>query len=139
MKKLFALLAAQRETTTDLGLLVLRLSIGGLMLWQHGLEKIKGYEKFAGFVADSGLPRPEVLAPLAAGAEVVGAALFALGLLTRVGALAVAGTMAVAAFYIQRDDGLAKQEMALLYLAAATCVLLAGPGRFSLDRALFAK
>jgi putative oxidoreductase len=63
--------------------------------------------------------------------------LLALGLFTRISALFVAGTMLVAGLFIHAADPFSRRELAFGYAAVAVAVLIAGPGRFSLDKRLF--
>ncbi|HBM08808.1 MAG TPA: GntR family transcriptional regulator, partial [Pseudomonas sp.] len=80
--------------TDDLGKLVLRVSVGVLILL-HGIFKLQnGVDGIAGMLGNNGLP-----AFLAYGVyigEVVGPALVILGVFTRIGALLIAGNMLVA-------------------------------------------
>lgn len=130
----------------DLGLFVVRAFAGIAMALGHGWGKlvhegpIGPTEGFVKYIGSMGLPMPEVLAWGAGLAELVGGALMAIGLLTRPAALAVAGTMAVAAFKVHASDPLwgasPSKEFALLYLSVAVLVFLAGPGRISFDRVI---
>ena len=74
------------------GLLILRLSIG-TMLIHHGYEKLADIENFAdAFVRPIGLPFPIFSSYIAAYSEIYGSWLLIAGLLTRFGALAVSYT-----------------------------------------------
>ena len=71
------------------GLLILRLSIG-TMLIHHGYEKTADIENFAdAFVRPLGLPFPIFLSYIAAYSEIYGSWLIIFGLLTRLGALSI--------------------------------------------------
>ena len=75
-------------------------------------------------------------------AETVGALLLALGLLTRFGALTLVIDLAVAFFMVHKMAvGMAAHsgELAFIYLAGFVLLLIAGPGKFSVDQALFGK
>ena len=77
------------------GLLILRLSIG-TMLIHHGYEKLADIENFAdAFVRPIGLPFPIFSSYIAAYSEIYGSWLLIVGLLTRFGALAIIGTMLI--------------------------------------------
>jgi putative oxidoreductase len=115
------------------GILILRVFTGAALM-THGYEKMfGGLAKFTEFVASLGLPAPQVMAFLAAFSESFGAALLAVGLLTRPAAFLIVCTMAVAVFGAHGGDGFAKQEPAWLYLVPALMFLLKGAGRWSLD------
>lgn len=122
------------------GLLVLRVVVGAAFMF-HGWPKIQNAMEWMG--ADAPVPAP--LQAAAATAEFVGGAALVFGLLTRLFALLLVITMAVAAgmVHIPAGDpfvsstGDASWELAAVYLASSLLFLLAGPGRFSLDALLF--
>lgn len=58
----------------------------------------------------------------------------ALGLATRAALIPLIITMATAVLMIHGGDPFAKQEHALLYLVPYVAILIAGPGRYSVDR-----
>lgn len=68
----------------------------------------------------------------------IGSWLLILGLLTPLGALAITGTMAVAAYQHISTAGLNIYvlELAALYLGGSLALLLLGPGRISFDGAI---
>lgn len=126
-------LAKSSESNVAWGLLVLRLWFGLALAINHGWPKMTGLEAFASGVAKHGFPVPIVFAVAAAASELVGGLLLAVGLLTRPAAVGVAGTMLVAAFVVHGSDPFTKKEFALCYAAAAIALLIAGPGKLSLD------
>jgi len=130
-----------RPFLTDFGLLILRVFTGVLLI-HHGYEKLANIENFAAaFVRPLHLPFPITLSYLAAFSEIVGSWLLITGLLTRFGALAIAGTISVAIYHAIVVNGfnIYLLELLGLYFAAAAMVLAAGPGRFSLDELLVRK
>jgi putative oxidoreductase len=117
------------------GLLLLRLTIGALMI-HHGQEKLADPQQFANtYVASLHLPFPLFFAYAAGFSELIGSWLVILGLLTPVGALALSGTMTVAAYQHISTAGLNIYvlELVLLYLGGSLALLFNGPGRFSFD------
>ena len=121
------------DSDSNVGLLILRVFIGGALL-THGWGKMfGGLEQFAGFVASLGVPAPQVMAFLAAFAESFGAILLAVGLLTRPAAFMIVATMAVAIFGAHKGAAFSVQEAAWLYLVPALFFLLKGAGQWSLD------
>lgn len=123
----------------SLGLLCLRL-LAGVALMFHGWRKIQ--RPFDWMGADSATPG--ILQALAALAEFGGGLALALGLLTPLAALGILCTMGYAAFlHISRGDPFVGRprswELASLFFVIALCVLLAGPGRYSLDARLFGR
>ena len=127
--------ALTRPFLADLGLLLLRVFTGALLI-HHGYEKLANIENFAdAFVRPLHLPFPILLSYLAAFSEVIGSWLLITGLLTRFGALAVAGTISVAIYHaiITAGFNIYLLELLGLYFAAAVAVLACGPGAFSID------
>ena len=119
----------------SMGLLLLRLSIGVMMI-HHGQEKLADPQQFAGtYVASLHLPFPLFFAYVAGLSEVIGSWLVILGLLTPLGALALSSTMATAAFQHILTAGLNIYvlELVVLYLGGSLALLFMGPGRFSFD------
>jgi len=127
----------------DIGLLPLRLIVGGLLA-AHGAQKLFGWFKgpglkgTAGFLESMGL-KPGMLWAIGASAgEFGGGMLTALGFLHPLGPLGKIGamTMATAKAHwgkpIWASQGGA--ELPVTNMAAALTLLISGPGRFSLDR-----
>lgn len=120
----------------DLGLLVLRLWLGGSMLVLHGWGKLLGL--LAGktaFANPLGLgSTPSLLLVILA--EVGCSILLLLGLGTRLAALALAFEMGVAFFLAHgaKFSGLGNGELAWIYLVGYVALFVAGAGKFSLDK-----
>jgi putative oxidoreductase len=104
-----------------------------MLAFVHGLPKLTDLPRFIAGVERRGIPLASVTAPAAALSEFLGGLLLALGLFTRPAAVAVMGTMLVAAFHVHRNDPFSKQEFALAYAVAALVVLVAGPGRYGVE------
>jgi putative oxidoreductase len=124
--------------STDLALLVLRLWLGGTLLLNHGLAKLSGFGDMSGKFPDPLHLGSTASLALAVFAEVVAAALLALGLFTRFAALVLVILMGVA-FFITHGHALSgahSGELAFIYLAGFVAVFLAGGGSFALDRNL---
>jgi putative oxidoreductase len=122
--------------TTGLGLLALRLFAGLAIAFGHGVGKLPPTEGFVEATANVGFPLPVVFAWAAGLSEFLGGLLVALGLMTRPASLFLLITMLVAAFGAHGGEPFGDKEMALLYGAVFLCTLLAGSGRFGLDRFL---
>ena len=133
MKKILFNTETHYSKSLNLGLLFLRLGIGLIMAFAHGMGKIPPAEGFIGFVGTLGFPVPIAFAWLAALSEFIGALFISLGLATRLSSLTVAGTMFVAAFMAHGADPFAKQEKAILYLIVCIAIFFTGPGKYSVD------
>jgi putative oxidoreductase len=124
------------SSQADLGKLVLRVTLGALILL-HGIAKLKGGVGFIeGMVTSRGLPA--ALAYLVYVGEVIAPVLLIVGLWARVGALIVLGNMLVAVALAHMGDlGSLNQtggwaiELQAMYIASAFAVMLLGAGRYS--------
>lgn len=120
---------------TDAALLLLRLWLGISILALHGLPKLQkliaGKHEFADPLGIGQLPS----LVMAVGSEFVGAILIILGLFGRLGALMLAGTMAVAwgITHKMQLSGPGSGELAFIYLAGFLAIVLAGSGKYSVD------
>jgi putative oxidoreductase len=119
----------------DLSLLLLRAWFGGLLLLLHGWMKISMYGAMSQKFPDPfGIGSPASLA-LSTFAEAVCSSLIVVGLFTRFAALVCIINMTTA-FVIAHGAALTGSqsgELAFLYLGVFIALLLAGPGRFSID------
>lgn len=133
MKKLFQL--SFIPVSADAALLILRLWFGGMMI-THGWAKVMNFGEYSGkFLNFLGLGTQTSLV-LAIFGELVCPILLVLGLFTRFAALVAGFTMGVA-FFIGHNGKLVGDgngETAFLYMGAYFALLLAGAGRFSIDR-----
>jgi putative oxidoreductase len=130
----------------DVGFLLLRISVAGMLATFHGWAKFSGAVSytfrgqdwgFPQFVGSIGFPFPTFFAICATLAEFGGCILVVFGLFTRYAAGLVAITMAVAVFFHLRTDfGF---ELAGLYFVWSLFLALAGPGKFSIDHWLSMK
>lgn len=124
---------AVHEMWNSIGLLCLRAGLGGMMAYGHGWGKMSQVLKGDMQFADPLGLGPAVSLMLAAGAEFICAILLIVGLLTRVAAVPLAATMAVALFIVHADDPWQRKEMAAVYLVPFLALVFTGAGRYSLD------
>lgn len=121
--------------SNDIALLLLRITFGGLMIINHGWGKMmrlfgEGPIKFADPI---GLG-PEISLYLTVFAEVICGVLLIIGLFTRYATIPLIITMLVALFVIHGDDPFGDKEGALVFLIPYICLLIAGPGEYSVDK-----
>ena len=119
----------------SLGFLLLRIALG-TMLIHHGYEKLENIENFAdAFVRPLHLPFPILSSYFAAFSEIVGSWLVIFGLGTRLGALAILGTISFAIYHALVTSGfnIYLLELLIIYWGGAACIVLTGGGNFSLD------
>ncbi|MFN4866124.1 MAG: DoxX family protein [Cyanobium sp.] len=124
----------------SVGLLALRLAVSVMMI-HHGQDKLADPAGFAAnYVVPLHLPFPMLMAKAAGYAEVLGSWLLIVGVLVPLGALALIGTMALAAHHHILTSGLNiyVPELVVLYLGGSVALLLLGPGRFSFDAGIVA-
>ena len=120
---------------SSLGFLLLRLSIG-IVLIHHGYEKLENIENFAdAFVRPLHLPFPIFLSYIAAFSEIGGSWLLIAGLGTRLGALAITGTISIAIYHAIATSGfnIYLLELLVLYWGGSFFLLTNGGGMFSMD------
>src|SRR5688572_4612136 len=133
-------MAVSSSAAADAGKLLLRVTLGAMMLF-HGIAKVmEGPAGIVGLVEKAGLPGPfgylvyvgEVLAPL----------LLIAGLWTRAAAAVIAINMVVAVYLVHRHElfTLSKTggwalELQGFYFLTALAVMLLGAGRFSVGGA----
>lgn len=128
---------SNKTSTSDLGLLLLRIGIGTLMLF-HGLHKLINGHEFIKSVLNAkglpdflwiGVPFAEVLAPL----------LIIFGVFSRISSLLIATVMinsiylafGAAGFGLTEHGGLVA-EFNIFFIFASISLFLTGPGNLSL-------
>ena len=118
----------------DIGLLVLRLSIGLMMSFGHGLAKVSQF--FSGgeiqFADPIGIGT-NLSFYLVGTTEFFISLIVVVGLFTRFATIPLIFTMLVAVLVVHSSGPFAEKEIALLYLVPFVTLLLTGPGKISLD------
>lgn len=120
------------------GKLVLRLTVGGLMLF-HGIFKIfNGVDGIMNLFASKGIP--VFLAYFAYLGEVVAPILLIIGFYTRISALLLGGTIVIAVLTAHTADistltrsGAWGIELQAFYILGALAIFFLGGGRYSVD------
>lgn len=139
------MLRRRNTDATDVGLLALRLTTGGLLAG-HGAQKLwgafggYGVEGTAGWLESLGLKPGKLWAYAAGLGEFAGGVSMALGFLTPLGSISAFGPMITAWLVGHRGKPIwvsaGGAELPLTNMAVQTALLFAGPGRYSLDAAL---
>lgn len=135
MKRLFSTRVS--DNAFGFAMLLLRLGAGGLMLVNHGWGKLKNFSTMSAQFGDPIGVGPTVSLALTTFAEFFCAAFIILGLFTRLAAIPLIITMAVAFFIVHKGiyaPGPGSGELALLYFVCFLTILFAGPGKYSVDR-----
>ena len=130
----------------DIGLLIIRLVVG-LLFVGHGAQKLFGWfggygiKGTGGWFESIGIKPGVTMALLAGLTELIGGLLFALGLLTPLAGIMIAGTMVMAIAKVHAPNGLWSTENGyeynLILIAVTIGVALTGAGQYALDAFLF--
>jgi len=133
------------STRAGYGLTVVRILVG-IIFVAHGGQKLfglfggYGLAGTAQYMESLGLTPGYVMASLAGGAEFFGGVALIIGLLARPAAVALIFMTLVAIFSVHIHNGLFMAnngfEFALALVGALIAILIEGPGRLSLDRAI---
>ena len=124
---------------TDVGPLVVRI-VFGYFWFETGLAKVQNLDGFTNRFVEWGIPFPHFNAALSAWTELIGGALIFLGLFTRLTAVPMIINMIVAIALVviknvgSIDDFVELDEV--VYILIFFWLLMAGPGRYSLDHPL---
>lgn len=122
--------------TDDFGKLVLRLTLGALLLFHGGHKILTGIDPIRAMIGSHGLP--DYLAYGVYAGEVLAPVLLILGLFARVGGVLIVINMIVALILVHmgmlaglNDQGGYVLETQMLYLFGGLAVALLGAGRIS--------
>ncbi len=127
--------------TAPYGLAILRIVLGIAML-VHGWSKLNGgVDNVAGFFGGMlGIPAPGLMAWVVTIVELVGGIFLVVGFLTQIAGILIALDMLGAilfAFLLRGapfiENGQITWEKEAVFAAAALCIVLAGPGAWSVD------
>lgn len=127
------------QNADAIGKLILRLSVGGMML-PHGLHKMThGVGGIMNLFASKGIPG--FFAYFAYVGEVIAPILILIGFYTRLSALVLGGTIVVAIltahggdiFSLNSRTGAWGIELQMFYVFGAAAIFLLGAGKYSMD------
>lgn len=136
-----------RRGTTDLGLFILRVTVG-VLLTLRGLQKLfglfggPGIDGFASTLTDAGFDQARILAIAGGSLELIAGVMLVIGLATPAAAAGLLGLVGLGIVVQLTGDGTVPLlgettrglEPSVLYVAALLALLFAGPGRWSADR-----
>lgn len=128
------------KETAPYGLAILRIVLG-IALAIHGWAKFSmGVGGLEGFFGSVGIPAPGIMAYVVSIVELVGGILLILGLGTQIVGILVVLDMLGAILFVRIKGGVISPEtgaliweLEALIAAAALCLVLAGPGAWSVD------
>ncbi len=124
------------DTGINTALLILRVVSGSLMI-PHGYKKLMHFsEKSEDFMSFMGLSG-EISLGLVIGAEFFCAILLVAGLFSRAAVIPMVVAMLVAAFDAHKGEIFGDGETSFLYFSCYLTLLIAGPGKYSLDTYIF--
>ena len=113
-------------------LLLLRAALAVTMV-PHGYDKLTHFTEYSnGFMSFMGLPA-NISFSLVIFAELFCAVLVGLGILTRLTVIPLIIAMGVAFFQAHGADLFGKGFSSGIYLVCFICILIVGPGKFSVD------
>jgi putative oxidoreductase len=122
-------------TNADIGTLIVRITVGGLLLL-HGIHKVQvGLEEQMGLLAAKGIPT--FFMYLVYISEVVAPVLIILGIFTRLSAASIVGTILVVLYVApfplmaMGPHGEWAIEIQMFYLFIPMALFFIGPGRYS--------
>lgn len=131
MKKLFS--SKYSDNTISFSLLILRLSLGGLMI-PHGYKKLMNFAAKSSTFSDPVHVGPTLSMALTIFAEFFCAVLIVVGLMTRLACIPLLVAMGIAVFIVHHGKVFGEGETAALYFFGFLALFFAGPGKFSMDR-----
>jgi putative oxidoreductase len=132
--------ALEIPATANAGVAVLRI-VTGIVFAMHGYQKFfqMGVPGVTGYFGSLGVPAPHFFAILVSTLELIGGIALVLGLVTRVIAIPLNIDMMTAIVLFHAKNGFFVPkgiEFVLMLMTSCIALVLAGPGAFSIDRAL---
>ncbi len=132
MRKLFS--TKYTDTSITIAALLLRVSLGSLMMIPHGYKKLMNFAAKSATFSDPF----HIGSPLSMGlsifAEFFCAGLIILGLMTRLACIPLIINMSVALIFAHKGRVFSDGEDAALFLAGFIAIFLIGPGKASADK-----
>ena len=127
------LAGTNHDATTSVGLLILRVGIGGLMAFAHGGSKLMSFGALRTTFPDPLGIGSQTTVLLVIFAEFFCALALMFGAATRLVAIPLIINMTVIVFVVHAADPWARQEFGLLFLIPFLVLFFTGAGRYSVD------
>jgi len=129
---------SSKSTNSEYAIAVLRIIVGGMMIY-HGWEvfnaaKIKEYANWEIYKNSSS---PLLMPYIGKSAELISGVLLTLGLLTRIAAIILIGSMCYITFVIGNGQVWYGDQHPFMLLLFGALFLFTGPGKWSLDKLIF--
>jgi putative oxidoreductase len=131
MKKILS--TGYSDTAFNIGTFLLRVVLGSLMCLQHGFGKLTDFNVLQHTFFDPFHIGHRWSLVMSMVAELFGSLLLVLGLFSRIAALLLVADLAVAVFLFHKGQPFKQSEEAIIYLTGFLFILLAGPGKYSVD------
>jgi putative oxidoreductase len=130
--------AGATGTAASVGLLLLRVLAGLSLFLKHGLEKLTGYSTMVQHFPDPIHIGPHASLAYALLSDGICSLLVVLGLGTRPAAFVIVVNLLTAFFLVHHAAFFSSGhvELVLVYIAVFAALVVAGPGRFSVDARL---
>lgn len=128
------ILFPHKSTSVPYSLLILALRLlFGILFLKHGIDKWSNFELLQNTFPDPlGITSRSSLV-LAIFGELICSAGFIVGFLYRLAIIPMITTMIIAFFVVHQADPFATRELAFIYLIVFVILLIAGPGKYSID------
>lgn len=117
---------------TDLAILLLRLTFGGLFIF-HGYTKLIAFDEILPHFTDIIGIGAKLSFILVIFAEFFCGILVTIGLFTRLSVIPIFITMVVAYFIAHSKDPFTTKELAFVFLLLSVVIFITGSGRYSVD------
>ncbi len=134
MNRILTFMLSSKGVQQDLALFILRLTLGGFMVYAHGTRKLMKLMNGNYDFADPIGLGPEISLWLTAFAEVGCSILVVAGFYTRFALIPLIICMAVIAFVVHGPDPFGEKESALIYMAGYIALFLTGPGKWRIGK-----
>jgi putative oxidoreductase len=135
--RLFSQLISSKAWSTDLGILVLRISCAFMAL--HGWSKLTDFYDGVSEWPDPFMVGPVASKALTVFAEFVCTILLVVGLFTRPALIPLLICMLVIVFVVHAEDTIPDREHPILYLMMYLTLFITGPGKYSVDKLISRK